>query len=124
MWLLIDPQGDVVSVQESKPEVPAGHEAVEWYGPIEWVATELTMPNGNVVPMFKGIDPRPPGYSSGRADFEELEQQIQGELGWLDATIPNIQTMTATQVRDVVYRLALENRQMIRAWKYIIRRFK
>lgn len=39
----------------------------------------------------------------------------QAEIDYLDTTIPTIDAMTAAQVRSVVKRLALENRQIIKA---------
>lgn len=64
----------------------------------------------------------PGGVYQGRKDFESFAARATTEIGWLEETIPAIDTMTAAQVRDVVKRLAQENLEMIRAWRYVIRR--
>lgn len=55
-------------------------------------------------------------------DFKPFGNLIETELTWLDSNIPNIDAMTATQVRSVVKRLAQENREIIKAFRYIIRK--
>lgn len=57
-----------------------------------------------------------------RPDLEMLAGEADAEIGWLNETIPQIDTMAAVQVRDVVKRLAQENLRQIKAWKYIFRR--
>jgi len=57
-----------------------------------------------------------------RPDFDELSSRASAEIDWLDATIPNVDTMTGEEVRGVVKRLAQENLQTIKAWRYILRR--
>lgn len=55
-------------------------------------------------------------------DFSATIAQINGELDYLNATIPNIDTMTAAQVRSVVKRLAQENREILKALRWVARR--
>jgi hypothetical protein len=96
---------------------------VEWFGAIEWeVYDTITLPSGEEVPVVRGIDPRPVGYDSHRDKMEDLLGAAEAELEWLDENIPLIGTMNAVQVRTVVNRLAQENRQMIRAWRYVLNR--
>lgn len=54
-------------------------------------------------------------------DLTDIIDQGENEIAYLDSTIPNIDTMTAVQVRDVVKRLAQENRQIIKALLYLAR---
>lgn len=56
---------------------------------------------------------------AGRWDFRDLKAKAANELDWLDTTIPLIDSMNGAQVRDVVKRLAQENRQIIRAFKHL-----
>jgi hypothetical protein len=46
------------------------------------------------------------------------------EVAWLEETIPQIETMTLEELRGVLKRLARENMECIRAWRYVIRRLK
>lgn len=57
-----------------------------------------------------------------RWNFADLKQKAINELAYLDTTIPQIDTMTSVQVRDVVKRLAQENRQIIKAFRYLFDR--
>jgi len=59
-----------------------------------------------------------------RPDFDELGDKADAEVNWLGTMIPNIDTMIGEEVRDVVKRLAQENLQTIKAWRYILRRLK
>jgi hypothetical protein len=124
MWLVINDEGYVVSHDRAKPgEQPEGYEVVEWFGAIEWeVYDTITLPSGEEVPVVRGIDPRPVGYEDHRDKMEELLTAAGDELDWLDATIPDIDTMNSSAVQGVVKRLAQENRQQIRAWRYVINR--
>lgn len=54
-----------------------------------------------------------------RFNFRDLKTKAANELDYLNTTIPQIDTMTAAQVRDVVKRLAQENRQIIKAMKHL-----
>lgn len=123
MWIVINTAGDVVSVQENEPPDQPGHEKVEWYGQIEWVVDHvIEHPDGTQHPVLRGVDPRPVGYEAHRDKMTDLQTAASSELDYLDTTIPTIDTMTDVQVRDVVKRLAQENRQMIRAWQYVLNR--
>lgn len=57
-----------------------------------------------------------------RLDLADLGRQVAAELTWLDTTIAGIDSYTAAQVRDVVKRLAQENRAILRALRFVVRR--
>lgn len=59
---------------------------------------------------------------SGEVDFADFVDRATSEIAWLEATIPNIDTMTAAEVRAVVKRLAQENVEVIRSLRYLARR--
>lgn len=59
-----------------------------------------------------------------KADLGSLEADIAGELVWLADTLATIDTMTNTQVRNVVKRLLQEQQRELKAWRYVIRRLK
>lgn len=58
------------------------------------------------------------------ADLESIQQQITDEIAWLDSAIANIDTMDARQVREVVKRVLAENRQILRAIRWMSRRIR
>lgn len=95
-------------------------EVKEWDGP----PPALGDLEGSVLPDIDPTltDPEYQNKLQQRRDFEDLESQVMAEIQWLSEIIPGIDTMTATEVRDVVKRLAKQNRQMIKAWRYVIRR--
>jgi hypothetical protein len=121
MWLVVR-DGRVISAQHNNPGEVAGHEVFEWFGPFEVYCIEHTTPERVTIPEVAGLDPRPPGYDTGRDKFDDLGNQAQSEIDYLDATIPNIDTMSQAEIVVVVKRLAQENRQMLRAWRYVINR--
>lgn len=95
-------------------------EVKEWYGPVP----PLHDPDGGVESYDPTLDdPAYPDFLQSRLDLAALAEQAAGEIEWLAETIPDIDTMTAAEVRDVVRRLAQENLRMIKAWRYAIRRF-
>lgn len=56
-----------------------------------------------------------------RIDLRTLGQAISSEIAYLNTTILLIDTMTTGQVRDVVKRLAQENRQILKAMRVLVR---
>lgn len=57
-----------------------------------------------------------------RLDLADLGRQVVAELAYLDTTITGIDGYTAAQVRDVVKRLCQEQRAVLRALRYVVRR--
>lgn len=57
-----------------------------------------------------------------RLDLADLGRQVAAELAWLDTTVSSIDDYAAAQVRDVVKRLAQENRAVLRALRFVVRR--
>lgn len=57
-----------------------------------------------------------------RLDLRELGQLISGEVDWLRVVNQTIDSMTAGEVRDVVKRMAQENKQMLLAFRYLVRK--
>ena len=129
MWLVIDKATQrVFAIETAQPPEDAYPTALydvkEWDGPVPKLEMPAIPPN----PGRKAdLDPTlaDPGYQDKvqqRLDFEALADKATAEIEWLDETIPNIQTMTGAEVRDVVHRLAREQREELRAWRYIFRR--
>lgn len=55
-------------------------------------------------------------------DLKALGQQVASELAYLNTTITGIDGYTAAQVRDVVKRLCQENRAVLLALRYVVKR--
>ena len=68
-------------------------------------------------------DPTTPSDVLSRVDFEQLADDAQAEIDWLDMVIPQIPTADLQQLRDGLERLAKQNRAMLKAWKYVLKRF-
>jgi len=56
-----------------------------------------------------------PGEAIIPNEYKAIAKQARNEIDFLETTIPNIDSMTAVQVRDVVKRLAQENLRMLKA---------
>lgn len=124
MWLIIrKSDGAVVgtnyltgpSVNEDRFEVK------EWHG------VEPPIHDPHADPPILSHDPTldDPGYPAfrqSRIDLVALADKADAEIEWLNETIPNIPTMTGAEVREVVLRIAREQREELRAWRYIFRR--
>jgi hypothetical protein len=121
MWLVVK-DGKVIMAQPNNPGDIAGCEVFEWFGSFEVYTEAHTTPEGYPVPEVAGLDPRPPGYDTGRDKFNELAGLLTNEIDWLDTTIPEIDEMDAAQLQAVIKRLAQENRYMLRAWLYTIKK--
>lgn len=57
-----------------------------------------------------------------RVDFTNLGYQVAAELAYLDTTISVIDGYAASQIRDVVKRLCQEQRAILLALRFIIRK--
>ena len=60
--------------------------------------------------------------ASVRVDFNQLAADAQTEIDWLDTNIPRIPTADLTLLRGGLERLARQNRGMLKAWLYVLRR--
>jgi len=97
-------------------------EVKEWDGP----PPSLGDPDQGILP---DLDPTldDPDYQDKlqqRVDFEVLAAKAAAEIAWLEETMPLIETMTLEELRGVLKRVARENMETIRAWRYVIRRLK
>jgi hypothetical protein len=59
-----------------------------------------------------------------RVDFEAPADKAAAEIAWLEETIPAIDEMTLEELRATLKRLARENAETLRAWRYVFRRLK
>lgn len=57
-----------------------------------------------------------------RLDLADLGQMVAAELAYLDTTIAGIDSYAAAQVRDVVKRGLQENRAILKALRFVVRR--
>lgn len=129
MWLIIDPnitdpagRGAVIGTSSVEPPSSAfpAHFLIKEWGGVEPLVHD---PEDGIESYDPTVDD--PGYLAflqSRLDFDALFASADNEIAWLDSTIPNISTMTAVEVRAVVERLARENREMIKAWRYLFNR--
>jgi hypothetical protein len=118
--------GRVFATENVQP--PEGAYPVDKFEVKEWDGRPpgLGNPEQGILP-----DPDPtlddPDYADKvqqRLDFEALADKAAAEIAWLEATIPLIDTMTLEELRAVLKRVARENMETIRAWRYVIRRLK
>jgi hypothetical protein len=118
MWLIIqDSDSTVIGTIAIEP--PAGS-----YGPgvtfKEW--------NG-VEPLLDSIDPTlsDPDYADfaqSQVDFRDLYAQAATEIAWLDANIPLVPSADLAILRTYLERVMRQNRQMIKAWRYLARKLR
>lgn len=121
MWLIIRKSDNAVVGTNYlvAPKVGPLFEVKEWQG----IEPPIHDPHEGVESYDPTLaDPDYPAFLQNRIDFDELADKAASEIQWLNDTIPQIDTMTAAQVRDVVKRLAQENLRQINAWRYIFRR--
>lgn len=125
MWLIIRKSDHAVigTQAEIKPPDDAWNpdifEIKEWYG-LEPLICDSETGICGYDPTLD--DPTYPDFLERRGHFDELADKASSEIEWLEATIPDIDGMAAAEVRAVVKRLARENLETIRAWRYVIRR--
>lgn len=121
MWLIIRKADSAVVGTNYlvAPEASAAFEVKEWQG----AEPPIHDPDEGVESYDPTLtDPGYPAFRQSRVDFDGLADKAAVEIEWLDETIPNIPTMTGAEVRAVVHRLAREQREELRAWRYIFRR--
>lgn len=92
--------------------LPAGNQAAR-----DYLIAQLSLGAPDDLVVFE-VDSRDERTDTTQAFID----QAQAELTYLDATIPAIDAMTVAQVRDVVKRLAQENRAIIKALLYLAKR--
>lgn len=127
-WIVAE-QGNL-QIEAERSALPTSPEEAVAFLRAKFVEAEIyhDPDTGNPVPS-----PEPPGTyveldidseAVETTDFEVLAGEIVAEVQWLDDTIPQIDAMTVAEVRAVVKRLAQENKRMLKAWRYVIRRLK
>lgn len=126
MWLIVRKSdsaviGTAYQLPPARAWDPDIFEVKEWLGP------EPVIHDPDADPPVYSYDPTlaDPDYAAfkqARQRFDELANQANSEIVWLEDTIPQINTMTIEEVRDVVKRLARENLETLRAWRYVLRR--
>jgi len=117
MWLVIRKTDNVVvgTQQGLNPAQywdPVLYEIKEWLGP--------EPPEGNVDPTL--ADPDYPAFSQSKLDFDALADKANAEIDWLETNIPLVDDMTLEELRAFLKRVARENQETIRAWRYLFRR--
>ena len=60
--------------------------------------------------------------ANSRVDFDALADKADNEVDWLETAIPQIETATLDQLRTLLQRLARQNLEQIKAWRYLFRR--
>lgn len=127
MWLIIRKlNGAIVGTNyHYKPTANEDFfEIKEWHGPEPPIHDPNPVDEGEPIYSYDPTlnDPTYSAFLERRVDFDELANRAIAEIEWLNDTIPQIDTMTAAQVRGVVKRLAQENLRQIKAWRYIFNR--
>jgi hypothetical protein len=56
--------------------------------------------------------------------LQDIETAATAEIQWLNDTIPLVDTMTLEELRTTFKRVMQEQRQEIRAWRYVFRRLR
>lgn len=115
MWLIIQELDHTVigTNYNFGPPAPEGCVVKEWHG---------------AEPGLGSIDPTHDNptwllLAQAHLDFDALADQADAEIDWLEAAIPQIDTMTQEKLQGVILRLAQENLRQIKAWRYLFRRF-
>lgn len=85
---------------------------------VEEAARRRSWPNEPTQADIEAVE----AEESERLDLSDLGRQMAAELEWLDTTVSSIDDYAAAQVRDVVKRLAQENRAVLRALRFVVRR--
>lgn len=122
MWLRVT-DGKVTYQGEDRPTDGDG-DVFEWFAAVPQNIELVELPGipGPVPLVHPPDDPRPEGYNDHRSEMSGYEQLLEDEIDFLQATIPDIDTMTAAQVRDTVKRLAQENLRIMRWLRYLNRK--
>ncbi len=124
MWLIIRKSdsaviGTQVGIDPSACWDATLFDVKEWSGP----EPPIHDPDEDII----SLDPTlaDPGYSTfteARGVFNDLEARATAEIAWLEAAIPAIDSADIATLRMVLKRLAQENLQEIKAWRYLFRR--
>lgn len=88
------------------------------------LATEATAQQQlQAAAIIAAFDPAAEGAAEAQAsaDRRGIITELTNEIDWLDGVIPQVDTMTAAQVRGLAKRLAQENRQIIRILVFLAR---
>lgn len=124
MWLIIrDEDGAVVGTNYGQvaPNAPLGHTIKEW----SRAEPAVHNPEAGVESYDPTLaDPDYPIFVQARVDLDALADKAATEIAWLEETIPAIDGMTLEELRSVLKRVARENAETLRAWRYVIRRLK
>jgi len=120
-WIVIrNSDSAVVGTQYTTPAAGA------W--PAGYTVREVTLPSEppvhNPADGIESYDPSTPAQrlAGVRVDFNQLAADAQAEIAWLDTNIPRIPTADLALLRVGLERLARQNRQMLKAWLYVLRR--
>lgn len=67
-------------------------------------------------------DPDYPAFLQSKVDFGALADKADAEIDWLETNIPLVDDMTLEELRTFLKRVARENQEEIKAWRYLFRR--
>ena len=117
MWIVIDKQTSLVVSVMDVPQ-PEGAWNPERFDVKEWMGCCVRVGD----PDPTADDPDYAAFQQASADLDGLADLADGEVSWLEATIPQIAAMDLEDLRTVLLRLAQENLRQIKAWRYLFRR--
>ncbi|MHA2066800.1 MAG: hypothetical protein ACXABY_20715 [Candidatus Thorarchaeota archaeon] len=69
------------------------------------------------------LEPTYPDFQQRKIDFAALKDQATNEIDWLNDNIPLVSSADLATLRAYLERVMREQRQEIRAWRYIFSKF-
>lgn len=123
MWLIIrDSDNAVIGTLSVEPPV-------DTYGPgvtfKEWAGAEPPSYDSKADTWSTDPTLTDPGYADfeqSGVDFLALRAQAATEITWLDTNIPLVDIADLADLRVYLERVMRQNRQTIKAWRYIAKR--
>jgi len=123
MWIIIKKSDDTV-VGTHYGNRPAGWNET-LFDLKEWTGEEPPIhdPDEGVISLDPTIDnPDWTDFQASRVDFAAMALQADNQIAWLDVEIPNVPLADLSTLREYLERVMRQNRQMIKAWCYMIKR--
>lgn len=121
MWLIVrDSDNAVIGTNYTiSPTVSVGITVREWHG----AEPPIHDPENGVYSYDPTLDdPDYPDFQQRRIDFDALKIQATNEIEWLNDNIPLVSSADLATLRSYLERIMREQRQEMRAWRYIFSR--
>jgi hypothetical protein len=121
MWLIVRKSDNAVVGTQSgiKPIWDATLFEVK-----EWTGAEPPIHDPDIPSYDPTLsDPTYPDFQQRRIDFAALKEQATNEIDWLNDNIPLVSSADLATLRAYLERVMREQRQEIRAWRYIFSKF-